>query len=96
MVSDTECEFKPQALEVKIDANFKVIPKVDQSEMFNSVWEALKNDDCVGIFPEGGSHDQIGLLPLKAGICIMALGAMQKFGKMVYLQPVCMNYFKRH
>jgi glycerol-3-phosphate O-acyltransferase/dihydroxyacetone phosphate acyltransferase len=47
--------------------------------MFASVWEALKNKDCIGIFPEGGSHDRHELLPLKAGICIMALGAMQKY-----------------
>lgn len=44
--------------------------------MFASVWSALSNNDCVGIFPEGGSHDRSELLPLKAGICIMALGAM--------------------
>jgi glycerol-3-phosphate O-acyltransferase/dihydroxyacetone phosphate acyltransferase len=44
--------------------------------MYEHVWTALNNNDCVCIFPEGGSHDRMELLPLKAGICIMALGAM--------------------
>jgi glycerol-3-phosphate O-acyltransferase/dihydroxyacetone phosphate acyltransferase len=44
--------------------------------MFESVFKALNNGDCVGIFPEGGSHDRLELLPLKAGMCIMALGAI--------------------
>lgn len=30
----------------------------------------------MAIFPEGGSHDRTDLLPLKAGVTIMALGAM--------------------
>ncbi len=37
------------------------------------VFDHLLDDGCIGIFPEGGSHD---LLPLKAGVAVMALGAM--------------------
>lgn len=48
---------------------------------------------CVGIFPEGGSHDRLEVLPLKAGICIMALGAMEKYGKPVTIVPVGYNYY---
>lgn len=44
--------------------------------MFSSVQKSLSNNDCICIFPEGGSHDRTELLPLKAGICIMALGTM--------------------
>jgi len=51
--------------------------------MYEEVWKALNSNSCIGIFPEGGSHDRTDLLPLKAGICIMALGAMQKYGKKV-------------
>lgn len=32
----------------------------------------------LGIFPEGGSHDRTDLLPIKAGVSIMALGAMSR------------------
>lgn len=87
MLSDSEAEFKSEApvADISLKARYKIQPRVDQSSMFSSVWEALKNKDCIGIFPEGGSHDRNGLLPLKAGICIMALGAMQKYGQKIYL-----------
>jgi len=60
--------------------------------MYEEVWKALNNNSCIGIFPEGGSHDRTDLLPLKAGICIMALGAMQKYGKKVIRRVL--RYFK--
>jgi len=31
---------------------FKIIPKVDQTQLFSEVWKALKNKECIGIFPE--------------------------------------------
>lgn len=46
--------------------------------MFASVWNQLSEGVCIGIFPEGGSHDRPDLLPLKAGVAIMALGAVQE------------------
>lgn len=58
---------------------YKVIPKVDQSQVFAKVWEELKNGKNLGIFPEGGSHDQTNLLPLKVGVAICGLGAMSKY-----------------
>lgn len=36
----------------KLDSSFKVIPKVDQSEMFDAVFNSLKANRCIGIFPE--------------------------------------------
>lgn len=44
---------------------FKVAPKVDQSKVYDAVFEKLNEGGCVGIFPEGGSHDRPELLPLK-------------------------------
>lgn len=44
---------------------FKVAPKVDQSQVYDAVFEALNKNSCIGIFPEGGSHDRTELLPLK-------------------------------
>jgi glycerol-3-phosphate O-acyltransferase/dihydroxyacetone phosphate acyltransferase len=81
--SDEQLEFKseerpPGKMIPREGLGFKVQPKVDQTTLFESVWEALKNGDSIGIFPEGGSHDRTKLLPLKAGICIMALGAAAK------------------
>ena len=44
---------------------FKKAPKVDQSKVYDAVFERLQAGGCVGIFPEGGSHDRTELLPLK-------------------------------
>jgi len=44
---------------------FKIAPKVDQTKVYDAVFEKLNQGGCVGIFPEGGSHDRTELLPLK-------------------------------
>lgn len=48
--------------------NYKVAPKVDQSLVYDAVFERLQSGGCVGIFPEGGSHDRTELLPLKGSL----------------------------
>ena len=45
--------------------SYKTAPKVDQSVVYNAVFDRLEAGGCVGIFPEGGSHDRTELLPLK-------------------------------
>ena len=55
---------------------YTVTPKVKHEEMFEKVYEFLQNGRCIGIFPEGGSHDNTKLLPLKAGVALMCLGAL--------------------
>jgi glycerol-3-phosphate O-acyltransferase/dihydroxyacetone phosphate acyltransferase len=51
----------------------------------------------IGIFPEGGSHDRSELLPLKAGVTIMALGALDKAPETkLYIVPCGLNYFHGH
>ena len=54
---------------------WQFLPKIDQKTVFNKVFSQLANNGTIGIFPEGGSHDQGHLIPLKAGVTIMALGA---------------------
>jgi glycerol-3-phosphate O-acyltransferase/dihydroxyacetone phosphate acyltransferase len=53
-------------------SKFKVAPHIDQTKVYNAVFERLNSGGCVGIFPEGGSHDRPDLLPLK-GIVISPL-----------------------
>ena len=48
------------------------------------------------VFPEGGSHDRTDLLPLKAGACIMALGAQQKYNIKVKIVCAGINYYKQN
>jgi glycerol-3-phosphate O-acyltransferase/dihydroxyacetone phosphate acyltransferase len=44
---------------------FKVAPKLDQTEGYDAVHDVLHHGGSIGIFPEGGSHDRTDLLPLK-------------------------------
>ncbi|SCW01028.1 LAFE_0D03488g1_1 [Lachancea fermentati] len=103
--SDTELtirkEFRMNKSEVKSlltkGTSFKFAPKVNQREVYHRVFEHLYHDQCVGIFPEGGSHDRTDLLPLKAGVAIMALGCMSKHPDInVRIVPCGMNYFHPH
>jgi len=104
VVSDTELLFKkipddkdkqPSMENFKPNSPFKVVPKISQDEVFNAVYERLGNNGCIGIFPEGGSHDNTELLPLKAGVTQMALGAAAK-GTKVRIVAVGINYFAGH
>lgn len=45
--------------------SYKTAPKVDQTKVYDAVFHRLNQGECVGIFPEGGSHDRTELLPLK-------------------------------
>ncbi|KAJ7452457.1 glycerol-3-phosphate O-acyltransferase [Mycena galericulata] len=77
--------------------DFKKLPFVDQQEMYQHVYESLSRGGSIGIFPEGGSHDRTDLLPLKAGVSIMALGAMANDADVrVKIVPVGLAYFNAH
>ena len=76
---------------------FKLAPHIDQTKVYQAVFDRLKNGGCVGIFPEGGSHDRTELLPLKAGVAIMALGTLAESPDCgLKIVPVGMNYFHAH
>ncbi|KAJ2714859.1 Glycerol-3-phosphate/dihydroxyacetone phosphate acyltransferase [Coemansia spiralis] len=73
---------------------YKLVPSVDQDEMYRAVYGRLNNGECVGIFPEGGSHDRTEMLPLKAGATIMALGATAANPDLgLKIVPTGLNYF---
>ncbi|KAK4127215.1 hypothetical protein N657DRAFT_567111 [Parathielavia appendiculata] len=76
---------------------YKLAPHIDQSKVYQAVFDRLKSGGCVGIFPEGGSHDRTELLPLKAGVAIMALGTLAEAPDCgLRIVPVGMNYFHAH
>lgn len=76
---------------------YKLAPHIDQTKVYEAVFDRLRSGGCVGIFPEGGSHDRTGLLPLKAGVAIMALGALADSPEVdLKIVPVGMNYFHAH
>ncbi|KAI8991181.1 hypothetical protein BDF20DRAFT_843170 [Mycotypha africana] len=76
---------------------YKCLPHIDQDGVYERVYEELNNGKCITIFPEGGSHDRLEMLPFKAGVTIMALGAMAKYpGLDVKIVPCGLNYFHPH
>ncbi|CAL3969199.1 hypothetical protein PZA11_006187 [Diplocarpon coronariae] len=78
-------------------SKYKTAPKVDQTQVYDAVFDRLSADGAVGIFPEGGSHDRTELLPLKAGVAIMALGALAANPDSgLKIVPCGMNYFHAH
>ncbi|KAJ1977913.1 Glycerol-3-phosphate/dihydroxyacetone phosphate acyltransferase [Dimargaris xerosporica] len=105
VLSDTELviarEYKDlRALELLTQvqgAPYKIIPHLDQSGMYDQVHHRLNQGDCIGIFPEGGSHDRTEMLPLKAGVAVMCLGAMAENPNLnVPIVPCGLNYFHPH
>ncbi|ORZ02324.1 hypothetical protein BCR43DRAFT_5337 [Syncephalastrum racemosum] len=74
--------------------DYKIAPHVDQTAVYKEVHDYLNNNECITIFPEGGSHDRPEMLPLKAGFAVMALGAMAENPNLdLKIVPVGMNYF---
>lgn len=59
---------------------------------FESVWEALAEGACVGIFPEGESHSRPALVPIKTGAARIALGAAGLVGGAFPIVPVGLTY----
>lgn len=101
--SDTEIvlrkEFKGSKAKKMLEKGtfFKTADHVNQSQVYHRVFERMDQGGCVGIFPEGGSHDRSDLLPLKAGVAVMALGALAEYPDCnVKIVPVGMNYFNPH
>ncbi|KAG5440323.1 hypothetical protein PCANB_001893 [Pneumocystis canis] len=105
VISDTEAVLKKEykifdliPTEKKDEGlSFKITSKIDQSKVYNQVFKKLEEGKCIGIFPEGGSHDRSDLLPLKAGVAIMTLGALANNPNMdIKIVPCGMNYFNAH
>ena len=99
MISDTSLELKNPGVKEYFDENteysYNVVPKLDQTHVYESVISRLITHNSIGIFPEGGSHDRTDLLPIKAGVSIMALGAMAKDPKCRISIVACgLKYFK--
>lgn len=60
------------------------------------LFERLLFKILLGIFPEGGSHDRLELLPLKPGVAIMALRAAMEGAEDILVVPLGLNYYQAH
>ena len=72
---------------------FDILTWVDQTSVFAEVHSAIQRGESVIIFPEGGSHDNADLLPLKGGVASIAYGSLSEN---VCIVPVGLNYFRGH
>lgn len=76
VISDTEIIIKKEVKEAKALAlltspegsAYKCIPHVEQDSVYKSVHDELNNNQCITIFPEGGSHDRAEMLPFKGTV----------------------------
>lgn len=96
--SDTVLELTMPVLPANVVTEptpFKISRRIDHSVMNASVYQTLQKGGCIGIFPEGGSHDRTSLLPLKAGVALFSLGAAER-GIDVKVVPCGLTYFYGH
>lgn len=78
-------------------STYKVAPILDQSHVYEQVVATLARGEAVAIFPEGGSHDRTTMLPLKAGVSVMALATLATHpGLDLHIVPCGLNYFHPH
>jgi glycerol-3-phosphate O-acyltransferase/dihydroxyacetone phosphate acyltransferase len=75
---------------------YDVIKRVDQKVVYEKVLDKLASGGCIGIFPEGGSHDRTDLLPLKVGVALIAYSALENDGLNIPIVPIGLNYFRSH
>ncbi|GET85510.1 glycerol-3-phosphate acyltransferase, putative [Leishmania tarentolae] len=98
ITSDEEVEVTvpiPAEHTIRTPTTFKYSVRIDHSEMYAQVYDTLQKNHCIGIFPEGGSHDHTSLLPLKAGVALFSLGAAERHIS-VKIVPVGLTYLYGH
>ena len=96
--SNTEITLKKPYSSVIDDSKelYDVLPKINQEQVFKNVFRNLLKNRCLGIFPEGGSHDQPRVMPLKAGACVFVWGSYMQYQKKVPMVEIGINYFGCH
>jgi 1-acyl-sn-glycerol-3-phosphate acyltransferase len=61
-------------------------------DVFREVVEVLKGGAVVGIFPEGITHSEPGMAPLRTGAARIALGAAAQLGYAISIVPVGLSF----
>ncbi len=99
VVSDTELELMddcPDELEGLGWWEWDLLKYESQGSVYESVYQGLSEGKCIVVFPEGGSHDRTDLLPIKAGVALIAFGTMEKHNMSVPIVPIGLSYFRGH
>ena len=82
--------------EIEFNTSYYILPKINQKKVFQGTLDALAQGKVIGIFPEGGSHDQTKLIDIKPGACIFQYKYFEATGKICPVIPVGLNYFGSH
>jgi glycerol-3-phosphate O-acyltransferase/dihydroxyacetone phosphate acyltransferase len=96
LVTTTKSENNEHNIDSPMTYTYELLKRIEQSEVYEKVIGKLAEEGAIGIFPEGGSHDRTDLLPLKAGVALIAYSALEKDGLVIPIVPVGLNYFHRH
>mmetsp|Transcript_5986 Transcript_5986/g.7629 ORF Transcript_5986/g.7629 Transcript_5986/m.7629 type:complete len:687 (-) Transcript_5986:6-2066(-) len=75
---------------------YDVLKRTDHAKVFEKVLAKLACHKSIALFPEGGSHDRTDLLPLKAGVALIAYSSFLESGVNAPIIPVGLNYFRGH
>lgn len=95
-IKENEAVFETLSKEEEEEFFYFYIPKMDNSKMFTEAYQILKNNGSVCIFPEGTSHDRTNFIKLKAGVALMALGAMAHHDTQeIKIMSAGLSYFRR-
>ncbi|KAJ9456842.1 Glycerol-3-phosphate O-acyltransferase 1 [Diplonema papillatum] len=78
------------------ESSYMLMPKIEQKEMWQSVYDTLSRGGSIGIFPEGGSHDKTKMIGMKDGVARFALGHMEHGGEAPVIIPVGLTYYYGH
>ena len=74
---------------IPVHRSHEVVGAADKNiQMFDSVFEQLGLGAAIGIFPEGASHSEPSLIPLKTGAARMALGYFDRHQTLFPLVPI--------
>ena len=68
----------------------------DNDRAFETLYEVIESGSCVGVFPEGVSHNQSQLMDLKTGTARIALAVADRGKQYATIVPCGLNYIHRH
>ena len=85
------------AVPIRRKQDHKNTKQIDNATAFDALFEVLRNNGCMGIFPEGISHISSELAPLKTGAARIALGAFKQLepGQVIHIIPCGLTYKSR-
>ena len=95
-LKESKSFLKKNENEIELNSGYYVLPKIDQKKVFQGTLDALNAGKVIGIFPEGGSHDQTKLIEIKPGACIFQYKYFEATGIKCPVIPVGLNYFGSH